>query len=144
MLVISGRAREAVAVLEAGIESAREAAAREDAPGGDGAPGRDGAADRGAPAGDLAAELEDDLLDALIYDPALADERRERVLAAAPRPAVLAYRAFDRAAAGASAAEVRELARRALADGTLLSTRRDRAASGAVRDRGADGGRGRR
>ena len=94
VLVQAGRARHAVAVLREGIERAPAA---------------------------LAAELEDDLLDALNYDPALAPERRALAARAAPRPAVLAFRAFDEAAAGAPAADVLALARRALADGSLLA-----------------------
>ena len=70
---------------------------------------------------DLAAELEEDLLDALIYDPDLAEERRQLLFGAEPRPAVLAFRAFDRAAAGAPADEVRALALQALAGGALLA-----------------------
>lgn len=96
VLAIAGRAPEAAAVLDRGITCV----AAVDPP--------------------LAAQLEDDLLDALGYDHDLAEERRRRLDTAADRPAVLAHRAFDAAAAGAPAAEVRELARRALADGSLV------------------------
>ncbi|MDA0178660.1 LuxR C-terminal-related transcriptional regulator [Solirubrobacter phytolaccae] len=93
--MISGRAHEAAATLDRGIERVR---------------GADPA---------LAAELEDDLFDGLNYDEELAQERTRRLASAQARPAVLAHRAFDRAAVGASASEVRELAAAALADGSL-------------------------
>ncbi|MDA0142596.1 hypothetical protein OJ962_34240, partial [Solirubrobacter sp. CPCC 204708] len=74
-----------------------------------------------SPVGQLAAlkaELEDDLLDGLVYE--LVEERRRRLDAADERPVVLAHRAFDGAATGAPVDEVVDLARRALADGQLV------------------------
>ncbi len=125
LLVLSGRARHAVEVLREGIERARTttpATSRSPlaAAFGVAAPALLGAASPEGVATDLAAELEDDLLDALIYDPDLAAEREALLQRAEPRPAVLAFRAFDAAATGAPADTVRELARQALAGGALL------------------------
>ncbi len=96
VLVLAGQARGAAERLDRGLELAG---------------GVDDA---------LAAELEDDLFDGLNYDYDLAAERRARLDAADDRPVVLAHRAFDRAATGAPASEVVDLARRALANGELV------------------------
>ena len=96
VLIMSGRADQAAGALDRGIERVRDV-------------------DR-----QLAEQLEDDLLDALNYRPDLTEERRRRLAAAADRPAVLAHRAFDLAARAAPADEVRALASRALADGSLV------------------------
>ena len=95
MLIMSGRADQAADALDRGIARVRDADPQ------------------------LAEQLEDDLFDALNYRPDLTAERRRRLAAAADRPAVLAHRAFDLAARAAPAHEVRELASRALADGSL-------------------------
>jgi DNA-binding CsgD family transcriptional regulator len=97
VLIVSGRAYEAEAALRRGFERVRDADPR------------------------LAAELEDDLFDGLIYDASCAVERSRRLAEADERPVVLAHRAFDAAGEGAPADEVRSLARRALADGTLVA-----------------------
>ena len=120
--MLSGRARHAVEVLREGIERAARDDAR--AAGGrlrrrrSGAARRRGIA-RGA-ATDLAAELEDDLLDALIYDPDLAAERERCCSARSRGPRCSPSAPSTRAATGAPADEVRELARQALAGGALL------------------------
>ncbi len=96
VLIMSGRADQAADALDRGIARVRDADPQ------------------------LAEQLEDDLFDALNYRPDLTAERRRRLAAAADRPAVLAHRAFDLAARAAPAHEVRELASRALADGSLV------------------------
>ena len=96
VLIMSGRADQAAGALDRGIARVRDADPQ------------------------LAEQLEDDLFDALNYRPDLTEERRRRLAAAADRPAVLAHRAFDLAARAAPADEVRALASRALADGSLV------------------------
>ena len=97
VLIVSGRAYEASAALRRGVDRVRDADPR------------------------LTAELEDDLFDGLIYDESSAVERSRRLAEADERPVVLAHRAFDAAGEGAPADEVLALARRALADGTLVA-----------------------
>jgi DNA-binding CsgD family transcriptional regulator len=71
---------------------------------------------------ELAAGLEDDLLGTLPYRLGDLGEYRERLEAGeqSARPTLLAYLCFSRAMWGAPAKEVVDLARRALADGTLV------------------------
>ncbi|RKQ86702.1 regulatory LuxR family protein [Solirubrobacter pauli] len=94
--VVSGRAEQAADTLDRAIERVRPVDP------------------------ELAADLEDDLLDGLNYDHDLAEERRRRLARAEDRPAVLAHRAFELAARGAPSDEVRAVAERALADGALF------------------------
>ena len=69
----------------------------------------------------LAEQLDDDLLDTLPYSEHLVPEYRARVSdpAARQRPALLSHLAWERAATGAPADVVVEIARRALAGGEL-------------------------
>jgi DNA-binding NarL/FixJ family response regulator len=94
LLVLSDRAEEAAAVLR-------------------------GALERGVP-DDLAGPVEEILLSALDYDPELVAEKRARLAQSSERPVALAHRALDAALTGADQATVVDLARRALADGSLL------------------------
>ncbi|HEX8104770.1 MAG TPA: LuxR C-terminal-related transcriptional regulator, partial [Solirubrobacteraceae bacterium] len=77
------------------------------------------AAERGDP---VAPELENDLVDVLAHVEPLRDEylRRLEALEAQDRPTLLAHLAWVRAIGGAPAAEVRELARRALTAGGFV------------------------
>jgi DNA-binding CsgD family transcriptional regulator len=97
VLVMRERGREAVESLTAAVEATR------------------------GPAPEVAAELEDQLLDVLPFDTDLLPQYWARLEGAADGddPTLLAHVAHERAAQGAPVAEVLDLARRALADGAL-------------------------
>ena len=93
VLVLHERAGESVEVLRRAVEAAAERDPR------------------------LAAELENDLIDVLAHHPTLQDEYRRRLEAGSSeeRPTFLSHLAFVKAITAAPAAEVTDLARRALA-----------------------------